>query len=172
MRSWPIREALAVLFVLAVIIGFGGETVRLICTRTEPGQPVTCVKQTSLFWTIPLGEQELNDVRGASVHEDRGTGPEDPDTTYNIQLATREGHVQLTFVSRLRSPPDATAERINAFLRTSTDTNLVITDAGWILSGGFWCIICVLPFVIAVYSLLLIREKTRRAMIGDEKAKT
>lgn len=129
--------------IVVTLIALGGQTVRLTCTRIEPGAPVNCVKQTSLLWTIPLGEEEIRDVRGADV-----AGSDD--ATYRVELLTARGTVPFTFgyTSGGSSKRDA-ADRINAFVLATKDKKVVIAEPGLFGVENFLCLLIWLPLAVA-----------------------
>ena len=116
----------AIIFIFAL-----GQTAKLTCTRSEPREPVHCSKQTNLFAVIPLGEEEIRGVQGATLAhcetcEDGGT---------RVELITANGNVPFTFAYfsglGVLEPRREAANQINALVQVTERTDeLVITDNG------------------------------------------
>ncbi len=155
---------LCIALMVAVSIVLGGETVKVVCTRTETSPPVNCVKQTSLYWTIPLAEDQLRGVRGAFVRESRD---EEGDAYHTVRLMTEQGDVGLVFVSYPFLNAVDAARKINTFVQVPEETNFEYSSPGPMLSGQVpMTLIVAIPFFgvcIGIYYLL-----TR----NSEKAKT
>ncbi len=146
------------LIAITLVVGIGGQTAKLTCTRLETDEPVNCINQTSLYWMIPIGQQEIRDVRGTDVHKSVNR---EGDTVFRINFLTPGGDVRLDGFSHQYARPYDTANRIDTFVRASNDKSLEMTDSGWGLSGGFGCFALWVLSLIALAPVYVIWEKRK-----------
>jgi hypothetical protein len=118
-------------FVCLLVIIVGGLTIKLICNRAGQNQPVHCVKETILLWSITLGTEEFYDIRGAAL----GNTTTDDGGAYRVELLTSQGNIPLTsgYAGGFGafSPRQDAVSQINDFVQGITDASQVtVTDPG------------------------------------------
>lgn len=142
--SWPLIALFLVLF-----LGIGGQSAELTCERIELGGPVTCSNQTKLLWIIPLGTNEIDDVRGASLADTYDAEYCNP--CYRVELLTDQGSVPLTtvYTSGYSSKQDA-ADRINTFVGGVSEGPVVVTEPGLLSAENLLCFLVWVPIALAL----------------------
>lgn len=130
------RTVYMLLAVLGLVVGLGytvwDAPVTLTCKQIKSDQTVDCAMERRWFWLIPLGGEEIRDVRGASAYVQDYWGEREEDT-YWVKLLTTQGSV--TIPCRLQSCGDQ-ANRINAFVQSAADETLIVTDLGALSAEG------------------------------------
>jgi hypothetical protein len=138
-----IGSILGLLFLMAFIVAFGMSST-LTCTRGALGKSVSCTKQSTLLWLIPLGQEQIHGLLDARLHIYDG---------YNIELVAVNGDRLLNHA--YFSSPWAEAEfteameQIKSFVQgESHSDSLVIDDKGGARE--------VLLIVMMLYSILIL----------------
>jgi hypothetical protein len=125
-------------------------TVKLTCIRVAKNQPVNCVKHSTLLWFISAGDEEIDDIRGATL------GITETDDTYahRIEVLTSLGSVPLEIYTGgfgAFSPRNDAVNQINAFVQNSAAINqIVVTDPGVISSEAVPVLFVMLAFSLVV----------------------
>lgn len=124
-----------------------GQQTTLNCTRVESTQ-IECSKQSKWVGLVPLGEESIQNLEGARVDENC----DEDGCTYRVELNTADGIVPLTsFYSSGSKSKQKTADRINAFVRNSSESSLAV-EGGAGLLGILFPLIFVLAGPLIVVS--------------------
>jgi len=124
----PVQKIFLLIFGLVFIsaglclLVVGGQVVTLQCQHLETLR-VSCVKQSSWMGIIPMGEESIENLRGAEVNASP-PGGDDTQTLYRIELITERGNVPLMIAYRAgdRARESAEVARINAFVQKGKGT--------------------------------------------------
>lgn len=126
-RKLPPKKSIlwgAALLVVSIIGGFlGGQVEKLTCTRTS-GDPTTgCIKQSSWFEVVPLGQQEIMSLQEVSVESDWGEDAPD------VVITGSGGEIRLP--SDSLATAEAFQEQLQAFMQDEEATLLVFSFSRW-----------------------------------------
>lgn len=137
---------------VVIFLAFAGQSAKLTCKHTQQAGSVNCVKESSLFWVIPLRTTKVSDVRGAQVGEsyDDETGD-----TYRVELLTGHGMVPLnTVYTSGPSTKRDIAGKISAFVQSTTAGSLEVTDPGLLSLENLICTAIWLPLGWGITTIL------------------
>lgn len=145
--AWLIIGAFLIFF-----LAIGGQSVRLTCKRTRQAGSVNCLKEIHFLWVIPMRTTKVSDVRGAQVGESYG---EESGDTYRVELLTGHGMVPLTkdYTSGPTTKRDL-AEKINAFVQSTTEGSLEVTEPGLLSLENIICVVIWLPIAYLANAIL------------------
>lgn len=104
-----------------------GQVTTLTCEHVETNDTVNCVLRRNLLSVIPLGHDDISDLRGAKVSE---FVDQDGDLSHRIELITSQGVVPLTsqYIPGSGSYQNDVAARINDFVDGTSTETLIVTD--------------------------------------------
>ena len=133
-RGFFVFFGLCIAVIAAGILWFNGRVNTIDCRRLESTR-VDCTIQTRWLGLLPLEQQTVQHLQGASIDRNCSTDEDDPNSTetcvYSVDLATASGVVTL-------SPPLASggnqehkyqvAEQINTFVSNPTMPSLHVVQ--------------------------------------------
>jgi len=142
---------IVVMLFVAILLIFGGESSNLTCRHSRQPATVSCVKQSVLLWVLPLSTKIIENVSGAQLSESSGY---DDGAVYRVELLTSQGIFPLTamYTSGFSTKSDV-VDQVNAYVKSTRQGNLVVSEPGLLSLENLFCMIIWLPIAWALNTL-------------------